>query len=191
MRPACAVLFAIHISTSIASAQTTSRVTDGGDFFESRVRPAMVTIGCASAVAALPAISPKEGIGRGMKVARRRWSECWPRSRDISNWTTPVNTRNWEAAHSEIIAALANIPGLKAKQFVPEIANHVPHADVTWSESGFSITAAAVAKQLLEGEPSIAVAQPGERHLRVSVWMMRPGEHRAVARRLREIFVKV
>jgi hypothetical protein len=45
-----------------------------------------------------------------------------------------------------------------------------------------------VAKQLLEGEPSIAVSGQRGGGLRISVWLMRADEHEIVARRLQEIF---
>jgi L-seryl-tRNA(Ser) seleniumtransferase len=141
--------------------------------------------------AALPAISPTEGIGRGMKVGKE---EMVGLLAAVERYLKVDHDREFEELDgraSEIIVALSNIPGLKVERFVPEIANHVPHVDLTWSESGLPMTAATVAKQLLDGDPSIAVANPGQGHLRVSVWMMRPGEHRIVARRLRQVFAKV
>ena len=141
--------------------------------------------------AGIPAISPADGIGRGMKVGKE---EIVGLLAAVERYLKVDHDREFaelDTRVTEILTALSNIPGLKAERFVPPICNHVPHADLTWSENGFGLTAAAAAKQLLEGDPPIAVAQPGERHLRVSVWMMRLGEHRIVARRLRQMFTKV
>jgi len=141
--------------------------------------------------AGIPAISPADGIGRGMKVGKE---EMVGLRAAVERYLKVDHDREFadlDARVTEILTALSNIPGLKAERFVPPICNHVPHADLTWSENGFALTAAAAAKQLFEGDPPIAVAQPGERHLRVSVWMMRPGEHRIVARRLLQMFTKV
>ena len=140
--------------------------------------------------AALPAISPTEGIGRGMKVGKE---EMIGLLAAVERYLKVDHDREFtelENRASEIRAVLSNIKGLKVERFVPEIANHVPHVDLTWSEGAFPMTAAAVAKQLLSGDPPVAIAQPGERHLRVSVWMMRPGEPKIVARRLRQVFEK-
>jgi hypothetical protein len=41
----------------------------------------------------------------------------------------------------------------------------------------------------MQGEPPIAISRRGERLLHVSVWMMRPGEHKIVTRRLRDVFM--
>jgi len=40
----------------------------------------------------------------------------------------------------------------------------------------------------MQGDPSIAISRRGERLLHVSVWMMRPGEHQIVTRRLQDVF---
>ena len=40
----------------------------------------------------------------------------------------------------------------------------------------------------MQGDPPIAVSGFGERKLKISVWMMQPGEHKIVLARLREIF---
>ena len=52
----------------------------------------------------------------------------------------------------------------------------------------FRLDAGAVVRELMQGEPPIAISRRGERLLHVSVWMMRPGEHKIVTGRLRDIF---
>ena len=69
--------------------------------------------------------------------------------------------------------------------FVPEVANHVPHVRVTW-EGGTRQEAAAAVKAMLDGEPSIAIRNE-EAALVIGVWMMRNGEEKTVARRLKEV----
>ena len=73
---------------------------------------------------------------------------------------------------------------------MPVIANQVPQVRLTWTEDAFGFKAPAIAQQLLDGDPSIAVMQPGDREVRISMWMLRPGEHRAVLRRMQEIFAR-
>ena len=75
--------------------------------------------------------------------------------------------------------------GVKAEVFVPEVANHVPHVRISW-DGGTRQAAAAVVKAMRDGEPSIATA-PRRRRFVVGVWMMRPGEEKIVARRLKEV----
>jgi hypothetical protein len=59
---------------------------------------------------------------------------------------------------------------------------------LTWDENALKIKSQDVLKNLIEGQPSIAILRQGSGNLLVSVWMMRKDEHRIVARRLREIF---
>ena len=138
--------------------------------------------------AALPAISPNEGIGRAMKVGKE---EMVGLLAAVERYLKTDHQREFaelESRAGDILSAMSKVRGLRAERFVPEIANQVPHVDLTWSPDDFPMTAEAAAAQLLEGDPPIAVAQHGERQLRISVWMMRPGEHRVVIRRLQKIF---
>ena len=85
---------------------------------------------------------------------------------------------------------LAKVKGLTTERYVPPIANHVPHVVLSWDSGAFDYSTGDVAKRLREGEPSIAVSGFGERKLKISVWMMQPGEHKIVLGRLQEIFNK-
>jgi L-seryl-tRNA(Ser) seleniumtransferase len=92
-----------------------------------------------------------------------------------------------ESRVEHILTALSKVPGIKAERFVPHIANEVPHISLQWDEGEKKLTARDLIKQLLEGEPAIAVLGNNGR-ITVSVWKMRGNEHRAVARRLVEVF---
>ena len=134
--------------------------------------------------AGLPAISPHGGIGRGMKVGKEEIAGLLAAVERYLKVDHDAERRELERRAAYIIDFLAKSP-LKARIDVPEIANHVPHVQIDWEGK---LPATEVARQLLEGDPPIAVSQRGERGLMVSVWMMRPGEHRIVAKRLAEVF---
>jgi L-seryl-tRNA(Ser) seleniumtransferase len=78
------------------------------------------------------------------------------------------------------------MPGVTAEVFVPPIANHVPHVRVSCADEA---TATAAVKALRDGEPSIATRSEGNA-LVVGVWMLRAGEEKVVARRLRQVLEK-
>ena len=78
---------------------------------------------------------------------------------------------------------------MKAEIFTPEVANHVPHVRITWESADAGLTPSAVVTALRDGEPSIAIRSEGPA-LVIGVWMMRPGEEKIVARRLREVLEK-
>jgi L-seryl-tRNA(Ser) seleniumtransferase len=133
------------------------------------------------------AISPNDGIGRGMKVGKEEIMGLLAAVERYLKVDHESEHREMEKKVSYIIDATAK-SGVRGRLDVPEIANHVPHAVLEWDEEAKNLTSQQVAKQLLEGEPSIAVSRQRGGGLRISVWLMRGDEHEIVARRLQEIF---
>ncbi|MCX6624444.1 MAG: aminotransferase class V-fold PLP-dependent enzyme [Acidobacteria bacterium] len=138
--------------------------------------------------AALPCMSPNGGIGRGMKVGKEEMIGLLAAVERYLKVDHQAEMRALEGRVAYLKDSLARVKGLTLKRHVPVIANEVPHLLVSWSEAGPAISSEDVVKKLLEGEPSIAISNAGPRSLQISVWMMRPGEERAVAKRLKEVF---
>ena len=132
-------------------------------------------------------ISPQGGIGRGMKVSKEEMIGLLAAVERYLKLDHEAERRELDARIEHIVAALSKVSGLKTERFTPHIANEVPHLSLQWDERARNLKASDVVKQLLEGEPAIAVSGGGGR-LTVSVWKMQRNEHRAVARRLAEIF---
>jgi D-glucosaminate-6-phosphate ammonia-lyase len=144
-------------------------------------------LGCKELIeAGMPSISPHLGIGRGMKVGKEEIIGLLTAVERYLRVDHDAEHRDLERRAVFIIDALAKSP-LRATLDVPAIANHVPHVQIDWEGKQ---RAADLVKQLLEGDPPIAVEQRGERGLTISVWMMRPDEHLVVARRLAEVFAE-
>ncbi len=97
--------------------------------------------------------------------------------------------KEWEDRVAHIVSRFASIDGVRAERFVPEIANEVPHAAITWDPKRFGLTRETFAKALREGEPRIEPRPSAneEPRLEIGVWMMEPGDHRVVAERSVEI----
>lgn len=132
------------------------------------------------------AISPNAGIGRGMKVGKEEIIGLLAAVERYLKVDHEAEHREMKGRVNYIIHALANVNGVKAQLFIPEIENHVPHVTIDWDEAGRGHTSQDVTDALLAGEPSIAVSRMGPGSLRVSVWMMRGDEYKIVARRLQE-----
>ena len=81
-------------------------------------------------------------------------------------------------------AKAAEVSGVKATRFVPEIANHVPHVQIEWQGK---LTAQDVSRQLAAGDPAIAVSGGHNPELTLSVGLMQGDEHKIVAKRLAEV----
>src|SRR5579862_1080917 len=70
--------------------------------------------------------------------------------------------KEWQARLDGIAKQLAKIPGVSTSFFTPDIANHVPHMQITW-DSKISLTPKEVSKLMRSGNPSIVIGAGDER----------------------------
>ncbi len=138
--------------------------------------------------AAVPAISPHGGIGRGMKVGKEEIVGLVAAVERFLRIDHQAELRVFDSRVADIIRAVAGVPGLQAERKVPRIANEVPHVALSWNETDRGLAAQEVVKKLRGGEPPIAVLHTGAGQITIAVWTMQGNEHRTVARRLREVF---
>ncbi len=138
--------------------------------------------------AALPAMSPFGGIGRGMKVGKEELCGLLAAVERYLKVDHQAEWKELEARVASIRGALKGIGGVQTERHIPVIANEVPHVTVQWDEASRGLTAQQVGEKLEAGDPPIQVQRPGKGQLLISVWMMRGNEHAIVGRRLREIF---
>src|ERR687898_1699874 len=125
-------------------------------------------------------------IGRGMKVNKEEMLGMLVALDLYVKKDHEQERREFDKRADVIQKSAADVPGVKAEIFVPEIANHVPHVRISWDAAAKKITAAEVVRALREGEPSIGTRSERDTVV-VGVWMMRPGEEKIVARRLRQV----
>src|SRR3954463_16768973 len=137
--------------------------------------------------AALPAMSPFGGIGRGMKVGKEELCGLLAAVERYLKVDHEAEWRELEARVASIRAVLKDLRGVETDRHVPVIANELPHVVVKWDELARWVSAQQVTEKLLAGDPPIHVQRPGKGELLISVWMMRGDEHKIVGRRLREV----
>ena len=81
------------------------------------------------------------------------------------------------------------VQGVNTAFFVPDIANHVPHMQITWDEAKISLTPKQASQLLRESKPAIVMGsgkdKPG---LSMNSFMLQPGEDQIVASQLVRIF---
>ena len=95
--------------------------------------------------------------------------------------------KEWQDRLAGIARELAKIPGVTTTFFTPDIANHVPHMNITW-DSRIAITPADVSKALRSGKPSIVIGGGEERPgLTMCSFMLQSGEDKIVAEQLSRI----
>ena len=90
------------------------------------------------------------------------------------------------AAH--VTQTLDGVEGVTTEIDVPEIANHVPHVIVKWDEAAKGLKSSDATAKLMAGDPPVAVSSGGDGTLRISMWMLRTGEEKIVADRVRALF---
>jgi uncharacterized pyridoxal phosphate-dependent enzyme len=137
------------------------------------------------AAARLNASPNGNALGRGMKVNKEEMVGMLAAIERYVALDHVHEQREFEKRAETIRSSAASVRGVKAEVFVPEVANHVPHVRVSWDPALVPLKADAVVKALRDGEPSIGTRAENDTIV-VGVWMMRAGEERVVARRLRQ-----
>jgi hypothetical protein len=147
-------------------------------------------LGRKDLIAAARRNAPPNGntIGRGMKVNKEEMVGMLAAIELYVEKDHEKEGREFEKRAEAIRSAAASVSGVKAEVFVPEVANHVPHVRVTW-QGGNRAAAAGIVTAMRDGEPSIAIRNEDDA-LVIGVWMMRSGEEKLVAKRLKEALEK-
>jgi seryl-tRNA(Sec) selenium transferase len=93
-------------------------------------------------------------------------------------------TKEWQNRLEGVSQQLTKVPGVSTSFFVPDIANHVPHMQITW-DSKISLTPEQVSKLLRSSKPSIVIGGgEGKPGLAMNSFMLQPGEDKIVAEQL-------
>jgi len=137
--------------------------------------------------AAQKAISPFPGIGRGMKVGKEEVMGLVAAVERYLSLDHEAERRELDM-RAERVRSVLEGAGLACETVVPEIANHVPHVFVNWSEGERGLTSREVVERLREGDPPIAISRTDEGQLRISMWMLGDGLDVLVAERVRGLF---
>jgi L-seryl-tRNA(Ser) seleniumtransferase len=149
-------------------------------------------VGRKDLIAAARLNAPPNGntIGRGMKVNKEEMLGMLAALELYVQKDHDKEQREFQKRAETIKKAAEEVRGVTADIFVPEVANHVPHLRVSWDEAQRKQTPEAVVTALREGEPSIAIRSEKDatgNALVIGVWMMRSGEDKVVARRLKQV----
>jgi L-seryl-tRNA(Ser) seleniumtransferase len=95
--------------------------------------------------------------------------------------------REWQARLEGISQEITKIPGVSTSYFVPDIANHVPHMQITW-DSRIRLEPHDASKMLRSSKPSIVMGGgEGKPGLSMCSFMLQPGEDKIVAEQLARI----
>jgi len=95
--------------------------------------------------------------------------------------------REWQERLERISHELTKVPGVSTSFFVPDIANHVPHMNITW-DSRVPVEPRQVSQLLRNSKPAIVIGGgEGLPGLIMCSFMLQPGEDKIVAEQLSRV----
>jgi uncharacterized pyridoxal phosphate-dependent enzyme len=132
--------------------------------------------------------SPHEDtLGRSQKVGKEEILGMIKALELYLNEDHDALSKEWQDRLVGISKELAKIPGVSTSFFTPDIANHVPHMQITW-DSKISVTPQQVSKLLRNSKPAIVIGGgEGRPGLAMCSFMLQPGEDKIVAEQLSRV----
>jgi len=129
--------------------------------------------------------SPHEDtIGRSQKVGKEEIIGMVKALELYLNEDHDVLEREWQQRLEGIASDLKKIPGVSTAFFTPEVANHVPHMQISWDDR-IQASPQQIAKALRDAKPSIVIGSgEGRPGLAMCSFMLHPGEDKIVAQQL-------
>lgn len=130
-------------------------------------------------------------IGRGMKVNKEEMLGMYVALDSYIKRDHAQDWKNWESQIDVVRNALKNIKGVTTEVILPPVANHTPSLEITWQKTSVKSSRDELVKNLRNGSPSIEViGWEKEDSIRITVFMLKAGQEKIVAKRIQEELVK-
>ena len=144
-------------------------------------------------IAAARVSMPPRGstIGRGMKINKEEIIGMYVALEHFLNYDHEKEWKEWERRIATIQDAVKGINGFNTEIKVPALGNVTPTLHVTWDSTKIKLTTKELQERLQKGDPSIEIVGNEEGHISITSWVMKKGEDKIVAKRLKEEFSKV
>lgn len=151
-----------------------------------------ILMGKKELVAAARLSMPPRGstIGRGMKVNKEEVIGMYAALEHYLQYDHDKEWKEWENRVATIDGAVKNISGVTTETVVPPLGNVTPTLHVRWDKTKVKLTTKALQDGLRNGDPSIEVVNNGDEHISITTWVMKNGEDKLVAKRLKEELLK-
>jgi uncharacterized pyridoxal phosphate-dependent enzyme len=126
-------------------------------------------------------------IGRGMKVNKEEIIGMYVALDSYVKRDHAKEWKMWEEQVAMINNAVKNIAGITTATVIPPVANHVPSLEIVWDNSKIKLTKEEMGLKMRNGKPSIeTVSWEKDNSIRVNVFMLKPGQDKIVAARIKE-----
>jgi L-seryl-tRNA(Ser) seleniumtransferase len=97
--------------------------------------------------------------------------------------------KEWQGRLESVSRQIARVPGVSTAFFVPDVANHVPHMQITWDAAKIALTPKEASQLLRKGKPAIVMGGgEGRPGLSMNSFMLQSGEDKIVAEQLVKVF---
>ena len=125
-------------------------------------------------------------IGRGMKVNKEEIVGMYVALEHFMTTDHDKEFKTWESQIAVIDNAVKGVNGVTTKIFVPPLGNITPTLEVSWDTNVVKMSTKDLQEKLRNGNPSIEVMGHGDNAINITVWVMRPGQEKIVAKKLKE-----
>lgn len=130
-------------------------------------------------------------IGRGMKVNKEEIIGMYVALDHYLKYDHEAEWKVWEGRVSTIQSAVKSMNGITTEVLVPKLGNVTPTLHISWDQTKIKTNSTQLQDSLRKGSPSIEVVNNGENHISITTWVMKDGEDKIVAQRLKEEFLKL
>lgn len=125
-------------------------------------------------------------IGRGMKVNKEEILGMYVALDNFIKLDHKKVWKTWEDRTALIANVAKTVQGVSTEVVVPELGNHTPTLKISWKSEKVNIEAKTLQENLRNGNPSIEVMTGENNILSITTWMLKAGEEKIVASRLKE-----
>ena len=147
-----------------------------------------ILMGKKDLIAAARLNAPPRGgnIGRGMKVNKEEILGMYVALEKFVSIDHQKEWKMWEDHISLIENAAKKVNGVTTKVTIPPVANVTPTLNISWDFGKVKLTRDEMIEKLKNGNPSVAVMGGGDYGITITVWMLKPGQEKIVAKRVQE-----
>jgi L-seryl-tRNA(Ser) seleniumtransferase len=125
-------------------------------------------------------------IGRGMKINKEEILGMYVALEKYINQDHDKEWKEWEDRLGQIETAVKKIQGITTEVRIPPLGNHTPTLHITWDTAKVKVSDKELREALRNSNPSIELGGGTSNSVSVTVFMLKPGQEKIVAARLKE-----
>jgi L-seryl-tRNA(Ser) seleniumtransferase len=129
-------------------------------------------------------------IGRGFKVNKEEVLGMYVALDKYIKEDHDKEWKAWEAATAVIDSATKTVSGVTTNITVPTLGNVTPTLQIAWDAGKVKLSGKDLQEKLRSGAPSIEIGGVKDNSITVTVWMLKPGQEKIVAGRIKEELMK-